>query len=261
VNEKICEFYLQPRGCIKGDKCDFKHPLAPGGGVTNKVCEYYLKPRGCIKGDACDFLHPNVQANTRLAQQLQSQVKQSPCTFFNSPRGCVKGDKCDFLHPSAMNMMGMMGQMGMGGMMGGMGMPGAIGQGGQGGKVCEFFMTPRGCSKGNSCDFAHIPGGGQQYFGGMPGMIGMPMGGGMGMSGPVNKLNGKPLRPKACEFFSTERGCIKGDSCDFIHQKQKPCEFTSTPKGCRKGKFCDFLHPEGADDTSMMSKKMQHTRF
>jgi len=63
----------------------------------------------------------------------------------------------------------------------------------------------------------------------------------MGPGGPVNAA-GKPMRPKVCEFFSTERGCVKGDVCEFVHQKQKPCEFFASARGCRKGDFCDFQH-------------------
>lgn len=258
--ERVCEFYIQPRGCVKGDKCDFLHPTAPGGGVTNKVCEYFQKPRGCIKGDTCDFLHPNLPAS-RMAQMSQMGQQGKPvCNFFNSPRGCVKGDKCDFMHPSPYGAqgMGVMG-MGMGGMGGGMG-------GGRGGndmpKICEFFMTPRGCAKGNSCDFAHLNpaamqaqqmyGGGNPMAGGMGG-FGAPQQGAPGRMavtpmGPVNRA-GKLMRDKVCEFFSSERGCIKGEMCEFIHQKQKPCEFYATSRGCRKGKFCDFVHegPGGED--------------
>lgn len=53
-------------------------------------------------------------------------------------------------------------------------------------------------------------------------------------------------RDQKCEFFSTERGCIKGDMCDFIHVKDKVCDFFASERGCRKGKHCDFQHPEGA---------------
>jgi len=66
-------------------------------------------------------------------------------------------------------------------------------------------------------------------------------------AGPVSKM-GKLLRPKVCEFFASERGCIKAESCEFIHQQQKPCEFFASPRGCIKGKFCDFLH---TDPTTM----------
>jgi len=124
-----------------------------------------------------------------------------------------------------------------------------------------FFLSPRGCIKGDQCDFSHV----------RPGAGGFPGGGGMGSgwmttivseSGfptplplsfssflPAKK---KPLRAKLCDFFNTARGCVKGDACDFIHQKQKVCDFYLKPQGCRKGALCDFLHPpkEGEADVA-----------
>lgn len=171
---------------------------------------------------------------------------QSICKFFQMPQGCKKGAGCEFLHPSP--------AMGMG--MGGMGMPGApmgygapmMGAAAGGKKQCTFFFTARGCVKGESCDFSHTAGGDQQqqmfsspapqmYGMGMPGMQQQPMPGQQGMQ--------MMKKPQKCDFFSTERGCIKGEMCDFIHQKEKACDFFLSERGCRKGKFCDFQHPEG----------------
>jgi len=235
TSDKVCSYFLKPQGCIKGDKCDFKH-------VTNKVCEYYLKSRGCNKGDSCDFLHPDVQGEQRVALQAQIPQKNQACTYFNSPRGCIKGASCDFMHPAPF----MGGQMPLGSMLGmggyeGYGIGSKLGVVGMNRfaahnstasppKICQFFTTTRGCNKGNSCDWAHVP---PQQFGYLAGT--------MTPAGPVSKM-GKLLRPKVCEFFSSERGCIKAESCEFIHQQQKPCEFFSSPRGCIKGKFCDFLH-------------------
>lgn len=280
TTERICEFYLQPRGCIKGVSCDFKHPLSPIGTVTNKVCEYFLKPRGCTKGQQCDFLHPDLEANTRLSNLVHSQAKNSVCSFFGQPRGCIKGETCDFLHPgqptkgsggsSGMVQMGGM-HMGMGSMMGSMnpmGMGGGLMGGGNGPRVCEFFLQPRGCIKGNACNFAHIPPQASQYFGmqGMQGM-GMNMMGrpGMTSAGPVNKI-GKLLKPKVCEFFNSPNGCKKLETCEFVHQKQKMCEFANSARGCRKGKFCDFMHEPPATEsdggeTGKVSKENPSYRY
>jgi hypothetical protein len=237
--DKICDFYLTPRGCMKGDKCDFQHPLSPAGTLTNRVCDFYLTPRGCRKGEQCDFLHP----------QPKQGVKDKVCTYYMTPQGCIKGLNCDFLHPRPGMFTDVPG-----------GTPGAsssssstippdlaalgvgvgVGAGrGVRSKPCDFFLSPRGCIKGDQCDFSHV----------RPGAGGFPGGGGMGSgwmttivseSGfptplplsfsaflPAKK---KPLRAKLCDFFNTARGCVKGDACDFIHQKQK-------------GALCDFLHP------------------
>jgi len=197
---------------------------------------------------------------------------QKVCNFFNSPRGCIKGAECDFYHP-AQGAGQMQQQPGMdaGGMVGGSGR-------GQG-KPCDYFFSARGCVKGNECDFSHVnPAmaggfgtpqmyGGQQMQGMMPGMMGgrpgmdmMGRPGGFG-AGPVEK------KPQKCDFFNTERGCIKGEMCDFIHTKDKACDFFLSERGCRKGKFCDFQHPDdgtgvatdageaGADRTKARGKR------
>lgn len=47
--DKLCDFYVSARGCVKGDECDFSHPVAPSGTVTNRICDFFLKSRGCNK--------------------------------------------------------------------------------------------------------------------------------------------------------------------------------------------------------------------
>jgi hypothetical protein len=139
--------------------------------VKNKICEYFLKPRGCKLGAQCDFLHPDLTGNDKMLLQAQVAAKSKPCTFFGTPRGCIKGDSCDFVHSAGLGMdpmgqygmggmgqfgMGGMGQFGMGGGMGGMG--GGMGGGGFGApRPCQYFSNPGGCAKGNECAFAHIP--------------------------------------------------------------------------------------------------------
>jgi hypothetical protein len=217
--EKICDFYLTPRGCMKGEKCDFQHPLSPAGTQTNRICDFFLTARGCRKGDQCDFLHP----------QPKQPVKDKVCTYYMTPQGCIKGLNCDFLHPRP----GMFGDI-----------PNAAGASGGAAarKPCDFFLSPRGCIKGDQCDFAHI----------RPGAAGFPAGFGAPVASfpfaaaallAAGRGQRRALRPKVCDFHNTARGCVKGDACDFIHQKNKVCDFYLKPQGCRKGALCDFLHP------------------
>jgi len=244
--ERLCEYYVSPRGCIKGDKCDFLHPKSPNGSVTNRVCDYYNQNRGCIKENTCDFLHVH-------------------------PRGFANS-----LPPMGMGGMGGMG-MGMGRpfggrssivpytpspMRGGYGMninraTGGMSNGNNNNnsnniddKQCKYFFTSRGCIKGDKCDFSHssnVPShypsfhssshhSSQQFS-----QFRQPF-----QSEPYvsQRLRGssRPLRPKKCEFHNTERGCVKGDQCDFIHEKNQVCDFFNTSRGCRKGELCDFQH-------------------
>lgn len=190
---------------------------------------------------------------------------QKVCNFFSSPRGCIKGSECDFYHPAN-------GATMMPGMDAGMQM-GSQGSGRGQGKPCDYFFSTRGCVKGNECDFSHVnpamgggfggaaPMYGQQMQGMMPGMMGRP---GVDMMGRPG-FGGVEKKPQKCDFFGTERGCIKGDSCDFIHTKEKVCDFFLSERGCRKGKFCDFQHPDdgtaegageaGADRTKARAKR------
>lgn len=231
---RTCEFYVTQRGCIKGDTCDFAHPTAPNGTVTNRVCEFFTLARGCTKGAECDFIHPEG------LRPRAAQAQQSVCKFFNSANGCKKGASCEFSHP-------MGGGMGMGMGMGMPPMPG-MGRPAPGAKQCDYFFTARGCVKGDSCDFSHGPQTQQPpMFGGMP-MYGQQGGypGGPGViPGGRPGFGGIQKKQQKCDFFGTERGCIKGDMCDFIHVKEKVCDFFLTERGCRKGKLCDFQHPEG----------------
>eukprot|EP01084_Bolivina_argentea_P008420 15771_1 len=59
--------------------------------TTAKVCYYYNTPKGCKKGDACDYKHPKKQPSTN--------EKQKVCTFYNTAKGCNKGIHCPFQHP------------------------------------------------------------------------------------------------------------------------------------------------------------------
>jgi len=168
VHDKVCMFYLQPRGCIKGASCDFKHPalsnLGFGGGgaaaapvaTSGKVCEYFLKARGCNKGEQCDFLHPDVLPEQKMLLQAQLPRKGQPCQYFATPRGCIKGNTCDFLHPaSAMGAPFAMSGVGGGAFGGGfgLGLGGAQMQmslgGAAGPKICEFFPDPAGLQQGH----------------------------------------------------------------------------------------------------------------
>lgn len=222
TKDKICDYYLTPRGCIKGTTCDFKHPVAPNGTVTTKVCEYFNSNRGCVKGTTCDFLH--------LPPQVASRVGTKP----------------------GFGMMGALPQM-----LGAAAMPRSAA-----GKVCEFFNSPRGCVKGQTCDFAHIPANQgnpmqmhmQQHKPFLPPQVAAVA---KQMFPPTVTPLGLAKKPFICEYFGTERGCVKGDLCDFIHQKPKVCEFYNTPRGCKKNNLCDFQHPAKDGETPGVDPRTQ----
>eukprot|EP01080_Neovahlkampfia_damariscottae_P004689 gene4689-8261_t len=63
-------------------------------------------------------------------------------------------------------------------------------------KVCAFFNTTNGCTKGNSCQYLH------------------------------QKLQKKQV----CFFYTSPKGCLKGDSCQFLHEETKTTEKTIEKK-------------------------------
>jgi len=125
-------------------------------------------------------------------------------------------------------------------------------------KLCKFYQTPRGCFKADKCEFVHLPSQAtlQQIAAVATAQaVGAPVnienlasdGGGRGIG---RGRGGRPMRRKLCEFFGTQRGCIKGSSCDFIHQKNQVCSFWASGRGCRKGAVCDFLHSKDGAEVS-----------
>jgi len=182
VTTRICDYYLTPQGCVKGNQCSFLHPrVVPSSQQSNtrgpnrsgpsaaagghRVCEFYNTPHGCHKGPACNFSHvSNFNGNSRgSADGKRTQI----CDFFFSRKGCNKGETCPFSHTKgpASN-------------------PTTFGAHGveKKPKVCDFYNTERGCVKGDLCDFIHV-------------------------------------KNKPCDFYLSERGCKKGALCDFRHVK------------------------------------------
>jgi len=219
----------------------------------DKPCSFYGTPRGCVKGELCDFQHVNSPTTTSTNKPVNNRI----CNFYMTPQGCVKGVSCDFLHPRPTDAglfpsfgpidprLALQASMGVG--------PGP--QAGKKEKACDFFNTPRGCVKGDACDFTHVRAGGVAQnpyaLSNFPGYPGFPTGAlgaqfGLPAFGALPGIaagRGRGLtKPKKCDFFQTPKGCVKGAQCDFIHTKSRPCEFFSTARGCRKGDLCDFQH-------------------
>lgn len=98
-------------------------------------------------------------------------------------------------------------------------------------RVCGFYVSKRGCSKGRNCEFLH------------------PTRGSLKDNSRRGGSFPQRLKPKACDFYNKPAGCRKGNKCLFIHMKKRVCQWVNTERGCRKGKYCDFLHTtEGGED-------------
>lgn len=284
IKDRVCDYYLSARGCVKGEQCDFLHPVAPSGASTNRVCDFYSSPRGCSKGESCDFLHPR-----RISPA--GEVTNRVCDYYVSETGCLKGNQCDFLHPRVLPS----GKQSHRGPVGGAGVGavavGGVGQGvggprgaGTSTRVCDFYNTPTGCSKGLNCNFLHPRAGSFSpvitstsaptstrkpcdYFFSRQGCkkgeecpfahtrspvvpsSSVPRSSYPPRAGGPGSGSGAPFKTRVCDFFATERGCVKGDQCDFIHQKDKVCDYFASARGCKKGDLCDFKHTNTAGTT------------
>lgn len=229
-NKSICcDHFLSDKGCVKGASCDYAHPTAPNGTQTNVVCEYYASKRGCNKGDECNFLHPR-----RVSPSGEDALKY--CDFYLTPSGCAESKKCKFLHPRAMpskaNLRGV-------GMATGIQLTGRPLN--RDNKFCHFFNSPSGCKNGDACKYEHSqaevkP---QRQFRSTRGAAphNPKTSGSRGLS-----IHPFIKRPQTCQFFNSEKGCVKGELCNFVHRSEKACEFFNSERGCKKGDLCDFTH-------------------
>lgn len=93
--------------------------------------------------------------------------------------------------------------------------------------MCDYYLTKRGCAKGDRCDFLHEGG---------------------RINPSVETLEENPGK-KICAYYLSDRGCIKADRCDFDHPAapngevtNKVCEYFQQARGCVKADRCNFLH-------------------
>jgi len=135
--QAFCKWYKSPRGCLKGDSCNFAHEQNFGqdkaykvvenmqGGIINRPCKWFLSARGCLKEDNCDFVHDGtIPSNSRSQDDIEYNevsiqnervnidstgqhdaeggVKYRDskplCRFYTMTSGCKKGNTCPFSH-------------------------------------------------------------------------------------------------------------------------------------------------------------------
>jgi len=234
---------------VKGDKCDFLHPrrLNPRGEQTTRVCDFFLTPQGCIKGNNCDFIHPRVpptqhygassnsRSNARVGGSSSGGSDTRVCQYYLTPAGCNKGNSCSFLHPTGRAAQEALANVSR-----------SSNNGNNAGKAnnntskkaqrCDFYFSASGCKKGDSCPFSHEQRrGGNKESSASSSSSSHPRSSGVA-SFPASR------KPRICGFHNTDRGCIKGESCEFIHIKDKTCDFWLSEQGCKKGDWCDFKH-------------------
>ena len=76
-------------GCLKKDKCDFKHPQRlhlnqPSSHVPKHTvrCPFLSRRGYCLKGDQCDFLHSNILSFPSTKRpDVMSHTHYSPFLF------------------------------------------------------------------------------------------------------------------------------------------------------------------------------------
>jgi len=149
--KKLCDFYMTERGCVKEDRCDFLHPIAPNGSVTRRVCEYFGTRRGCAKEKRCDFLHLNCVKNRSPATTQSTASAYSPYPEYPSHGAPAPA----YGDPYGGAPYGAPSSMGSGGVPGMRPAMQTTAQTTGNTRVCSFYQEPRGCAKQERCDFVH----------------------------------------------------------------------------------------------------------
>lgn len=160
-----------------------------------------------------------------MAPTHHSGSRGRVCEYYLTPNGCNKGAACSFLHPTGKAAQEVLNNKGS--LINSNGtIPGKKNQ------RCDFYMSRSGCHRGDACPFIHdkrAPISSSSY----------PLSTSSSSISRAQSLR----KPKICSFYNTERGCVKGDHCVFLHVKDKICDFWLSEQGCKKGEYCDFKHP------------------
>ena len=192
-HNKVCDFYLT-RGCVKTDDCDYLHPKAPDGTITNKLSDRSLT--ATPTSPACASLHPLLTAVLLTVLCLLHS-----CEYYMHPRGCVKADECNFLHiPLQLMTSKFLEQHPLGGAAGG-----ALLQPGPHKiqKACEFWQGGL-CKKGVACEYLH------------PGFA-AAFSAASAMASPAVLQAPPAVKGGVCVYFNSPQGCKKGLACDRLH--------------------------------------------
>jgi hypothetical protein len=101
ANPRVCVFFKKARGCAKGDQCDFSHVLKedvkkkPAHAPTRTVVATAPAEMDTNSEYAKETLdHPFMEHNSNSTNQKTPKA----CRFFAMSRGCRMKDKCPFLH-------------------------------------------------------------------------------------------------------------------------------------------------------------------
>jgi hypothetical protein len=130
------------------------------------VCLPYLKTQRCSKGNSCKFLHLNVKETpSETSTKTEDTLHQAPET--GPSKHASPSNNSSGAHSRR--------------------------------RVCFFFGTPRGCSKGDQCSFSHLK-----------------------ESTPVDSTHGDPTSNSNppfgyCFIFWFKGNCTRGDECKFKH--------------------------------------------
>lgn len=219
--------------CERGESCGFMHPRFPGstaphpGIVTpchsgwkrsapfqalpaakamrgGDVCRHFAKGF-CALGAGCKFLHATRAAPIlpleRCEQEAATYKKTKLCVFYVAGR-CHRGEKCTFAHgdeelgtpqlpvyqaPRPVEVTEP---------------PGGFKKT----KLCQYFLTGSGCSKGELCTFAH---GNEE--------IGTPQPRVQRLAAAPEPPPGGFKKTRLCQYYAAGSGCRKGALCTFAH--------------------------------------------
>ena len=74
-----CPFLIRRGRCLKGNRCDFKHPKPSKIPKNNIPCPFLQKRGYCLKMNRCDFSHKSwTPKNTSLKPHLDNYTHHNP---------------------------------------------------------------------------------------------------------------------------------------------------------------------------------------
>ena len=176
---KICRFFISKSGCKKGDKCTMKHEInliqrnnadqpivasvkegddamtKESEDTTTKPEEMGIKSTGTRdkeSGEDCEKDGPEDNAEGRKEKKRNNDFTKE-CRYHQTSRGCLKGDDCTFIHTVIHSRLEKEPEE----------------KGNERGSSasesvplskkiqiqCRFYMTKKGCLKGDECSFLH----------------------------------------------------------------------------------------------------------
>lgn len=196
AEEKACYEFQETGTCRYGDNCKFSHYVdemltnqTAVSKIKTKYCGNLKKYGRCAYGQDCIFAHNESELQPKYESR---KLKIKPNSLFDTKLS----HRIDPTKYKA--------------------------------SLCKYYETDRGCSLGDSCNYAH--GEKELRFGYC-----------------------ENYKTKLCEMYKANGKCDYGEMCMFAHGERELrlikyktylCKNYETARGCDSGDSCEFAHGE-----------------